>query len=143
MNPGKTSVLFLCVENSCRSQMAEGLLNHLAGDRFEAASAGTHPSSLNSMAVQVMREIGIDISAQRSKSVDEMLGRQFNYVITVCDAARTFCPSFPASIASHHWNLEDPAASGDTPEEQRKAFLDVRQKLQRLITNFIRDVRPS
>ena len=96
-----TRVLILCTGNSARSQMAEGLLRHDGGARFEVFSAGTQPSRVRAEAIAAMREIGIDISAQRSKSVDEFVGQPFDYVITVCDHAREHCPVFPASNA---WN---------------------------------------
>ncbi len=131
------SVLFLCSANSCRSQIAEGLLRHFAGNRFEALSAGTHPTELNPVAVKVMEEIGIDISAQYSKSVEGMLSREFDYVITVCDKAREFCPIFPGSAAALHWNLEDPAESQGNIEERKKAFVRVRDELKDLILKFI------
>src|SRR5579872_3565200 len=91
----KQRVLILCTGNSARSQMAEGWLRHLAGDRFEVASAGTHPSSVNPLAIEAMRERGIDISSHRSKSVQEFVSQPFDYVITVCDAAAEACPIFP------------------------------------------------
>jgi arsenate reductase len=133
----RISVLFLCSANSCRSQIAEGLLRHFAGDRFEAASAGTHPTSLNPLAVEGMKEIGVDISAQHSKSVNEMLSRKFDYVITVCDKARELCPVFPSYATNLHWDLEDPAEYKGTLEEQRTAFFQVREKLQDLILKFV------
>ncbi|HKR95819.1 MAG TPA: arsenate reductase ArsC, partial [Candidatus Angelobacter sp.] len=94
----KTKVLFLCTGNSARSQMAEGLLRHYAGDEYEVFSAGTNPVRLNPLAVQAMREIGIDISQQRSKNVTEFHGMDIPYVITVCDRAKESCPIFPGTI---------------------------------------------
>src|SRR2546428_2432231 len=88
-------VLFVCTGNRARSQMAEGLLRALAGDSFDVYSAGTMPSGLSDLTIGAMREIGIDVSAQRSKSVDEFAGQAFDYVITVCDSARQVCPTFP------------------------------------------------
>lgn len=131
------SVLFLCSGNSCRSQMAEGLLRHFGGDRFKAASAGIHPTSLNPTAVEIMSEIGIDISGQKSKSVNELLSGGFDYVITVCDKTREFCPIFPSSATTFHWNLEDPAEFKGTADAQREVFRGVREKLQDLILKFI------
>src|SRR5437867_12758765 len=106
----KKTVLFLCTGNSCRSQMAEGLLRHLAGDRFEAASAGTHPAGLNPGAVAVMQEIGIDISSHRSKRVDEYREARFEYVITVCDWDKEKCQIFHASSVYLLWILEGQVA---------------------------------
>lgn len=133
----KEKVLFLCTGNSARSQMAEGLLRHLAGERFEVYSAGTRPGAVRAEAVAVMRELGIDISGQRSKSVDEFLGRPFDFVITVCDHARETCPVFPGLARRIHWSLDDPAAaSGDEPE-RLAIFRRVRDELASLIREFI------
>jgi arsenate reductase (thioredoxin) len=134
----RISVLFLCSANSCRSQIAEGLLRHLGADRFDAESAGTHATSLNPMAVMIMEEIGIDISAQRSKPVDAVLPRKFDYVITVCDSARNSCPIPPAAGSVIHWNIEDPAEAPGTGTERREVFVRVRNKLEHLILEFIR-----
>jgi arsenate reductase (thioredoxin) len=133
----KYSVLFLCSANSCRSQIAEGLLRHFGEDRFEAASAGTHPTSLHPLAVAVMREIGIDISSHYSKSIDELSRFEFDYVITVCDKAREFCPIFPGATMMLHWNIDDPAAQTGSSEEQTDAFVQAREKLKDLIIKFI------
>lgn len=110
-------VLILCTGNSARSQMAEGLLRHDdGGGRFEVWSAGTHPGHVRPEAVEAMREVGIDISGQRSKSVDEFAGREFDYVITVCDHANENCPIFPGRTVRLHWSFDDPAAAeGDAP----------------------------
>ena len=122
--------------------MAEGLLRHMAGNRFEAASAGTYPTGLHPMAVKIMKEIGIDISTQQSKSVDSMISKNFDYIITVCDRARQSCPIFPASAVVLHWDLEDPAEVQGSEEVKRKAFLRVREQLTGLIKEFIkRDLR--
>ena len=131
------SVLFLCSANSCRSQIAEGILRHFGGNRFKALSAGSHPTELNPLAVEVMEEIGIDISGQRSKSVEEMLSQEFDYVITVCDKAREFCPIFPGSTTSLHWDIEDPAAVTGSSKEKKEAFTRVRDRLKALILQFI------
>src|SRR5436305_10415878 len=106
----KLRVLILCTGNSARSQMAEGLLRH-GGTRFEVESAGTQPSQVRDEAITVMRELGIDISTHRSKSVDEFAGQPFDYVITVCDQAREHCPVFPAATQRIHWSFDDPAAA--------------------------------
>ena len=133
----KKTVLFLCTGNSCRSQMAEGLLRHLAGDRFEVASAGTHPAGLNPGAVAVMQEIGIDISSHRSKRVDEYMDTRFDYVITVCDRAKETCPVFPAALSQLHWSFEDPAAAQGSAEERRAVFHRVRDEIAERIRRFI------
>src|SRR5512144_282557 len=99
-------VLILCMGNSARSQMAEGLLRSIAGDRFEVASAGVAPSHVRAEAIEAMKEIGIDISTHRSKSVDEFIGEGFDYVITVCDNANEQCPVFPGRTTRIHWSFE-------------------------------------
>src|SRR5918996_986710 len=106
----KQRVLILCTGNSARSQMAEGLLRHDAGARFEVESAGTKPGHIRPEAIAAMKEIGIDISAHRSKHVDEFAGQDFDYVLTVCDNANESCPVFPGMARQLHRNFEDPAA---------------------------------
>ncbi len=137
MTAPKRSVLFLCTENSCRSQMAEGLLRNRAGERFEVVSAGTMPSKVHPEAVRAMAEIGIDISQQRSKSVQEFLGRHFDAVITVCDRARESCPTFHDATVLLHWSLDDPAAAEGTLEERRAVFRRVRDELVLRIDEFL------
>jgi len=133
----KQNVLFLCTGNSCRSQMAEGLLRFLAGDRFEVVSAGTLPSGLNPDAVEAMREIGIDISGHRSKRLDKFLGQRFDYVITVCDRAKETCPVFPSTKSQGHWSFDDPAAVEGPPEERRAVFRRIRDEIADRIRSFI------
>jgi arsenate reductase (thioredoxin) len=125
----KQRVLILCTSNSARSQMAEGWLRALAGDRFEVFSAGTHPSVVNPVAIEVMAERDIDISEQRSKSVNEFLGQPFDFVITVCDQAAEACPIFPGPAERVHWSFPDPAAVTGTEEEKHNAFRSVRDSL--------------
>ncbi|HSA93819.1 MAG TPA: arsenate reductase ArsC [Terriglobales bacterium] len=125
----KPRVLFLCTGNSARSQMAEGLLRQLAGERFEVFSAGTHPVGLNPLAVEAMRELGVDISAQRSKNVREFVGQPMHYVITVCDHAREHCPVFPGAYKVLHWGLEDPAAVTGSQDEKLVVFRRVRDEV--------------
>jgi arsenate reductase len=129
-------VLILCTGNSARSQMAEGLLRHDAGNRFEVSSAGTKPSQVRAEAVAAMREVGIDISGQRSKSVDEFVGQAFNYVITVCDNAKETCPVFPATTKRIHWSMEDPAAAQGSEEERLAEFRRVRDQIRSLLRLF-------
>lgn len=131
-------ILFLCTGNSCRSQMAEGLLRHRAGDRFEAASAGTEPHAVHPLAVRVMEEIGVDISGHRSKSVKEFLNEEFDYIITVCDRARQTCPVFPGGMKRIHWSLEDPARAEGSEEEKLKVFRRTREELISRIEDFLR-----
>jgi arsenate reductase len=125
----KQRVLLLCTGNSARSQMAEGWLRELAGDRFEAFTAGTHPTAVNPLAIAVMAERGVDVSGQRSKSVNEFLDQPFDYVITVCDQAAEACPIFPGPAEHVHWSFPDPAAVTGTEEEKRDAFRSVRDTL--------------
>ena len=127
---GKPKVMFLCSGNSARSQMAEGWLRHLAGDRFDVVSAGTEPSSVNPLAVAVMRERGVDISAQTSKAVGQFLGDSFAYLITVCDNAREKCPIFPGAVKRIHWPLDDPAAAAGSDAERRAVFRRVRDEIE-------------
>jgi arsenate reductase len=121
-------VLFLCTGNSARSQMAEGCLRHLAGDLFEAFSAGTEPKGMNPLAVEAMRELGVDIAGHRSKKVDEFIGQKLEWVVTVCDHAREHCPFLPATH-SLHWSLEDPAAAQGTHTEKLAVFRKVRDQI--------------
>ena len=134
----KPRILFLCTGNSARSQMAEGLLHSMAGDRFEAESAGTHPAGLNPMAITAMQEIGIEVRHHRSKHVEEFVGQSFTYVITVCDRAKESCPVFPPAFKILHWSFEDPAAM---PLENRvEAFRRVRDEIAERIRQFLNEV---
>ena len=117
--------------------MAEGLLRKLGGDRFEAFSAGTMPSGLAEETADVMREIGIDVSGQRSKHVDEFAGEKFDYVITVCDSARQVCSVFPGGGARLHWSVEDPSDTYARAGSLLDAFRVARDDLQRRIERFI------
>lgn len=116
--------------------MAEGLLRHDAGDRFEVASAGVDPTQVRPLAIKAMNEIGIDISGHRSKSVDEFEGQNFDYVITVCDNANQQCPMFPGTTQRIHWSIEDPAAVVGSEEEQLKVFQRVRDELRDKLREF-------
>jgi len=116
--------------------MAEGLLRHDAGAAIKVFSAGTKPTQVRPEAVAVMREAGIDISGQRSKSVDEFEGQDFNYVITVCDNAKQSCPVFPAKTKRIHWSIEDPAAVQGSEEEILAAFRRIRDELRLRLQRF-------
>ena len=129
-------VLILCTGNSARSQMAEGLLRHDGGARFEVESAGVSPTAVRPEAVAVMRELGIDISAQRSKSVDEFAGRSFDYVITVCDNAREQCPVFPSATRRVHWSFDDPAAARGDEAARLSVFRRVRDEIRARLGEF-------
>ena len=130
-------VLILCTGNSARSQMAEGLLRHLANGGIEVESAGTAPSRVNPLAIEAMREIGIDISRHRSKSVEEFARQSFDVVITVCDNARESCPVFPGAPERIHWSYEDPAAVQGNHDEKLAAFRRVRNDLARRLQEFL------
>lgn len=129
-------VLILCTANSARSQMAEGLLRHDGGPAFAVCSAGHRPSSVRPEAVAVMREIGVDISAQRSKHVDEFAGQRFDYVITVCDQAKEVCPLFPGAPRRIHWSIADPAAVAAGAEQRLAAFRAARDQLRAALRRF-------
>ena len=132
-------VLILCTGNSARSQMAEGLLRHDAGRAYQAFSAGTKPSHVRPEAIAVMGEIGIDISGQRSKSVEEFAGQEIDYVITVCDNAKENCPLFPARTRRIHWSVEDPAAVGGPESARLETFRRIRDELRARLRGFASD----
>lgn len=129
-------VLILCTGNSARSQMAEGLLRHLAPDRFDVASAGVSPTQVRPEAISAMREIGIDISGHYSKSVDEFAGQEFDYVITVCDNANEQCPVFPGNTKRIHWSFDDPAKAGGEEEARLAIFRRVRDEILQRLQQF-------
>jgi arsenate reductase len=125
----KTKVLFLCTHNSARSQMAEGLLRHLAGDRFEVMSAGTEATFVRPEAISVMAELGIDISGQESETLDRYLDEPFDHVVTVCDDANEACPVFPGAKNRLHWSFKDPSRATGGDEERLGAFREVRDEI--------------
>src|ERR1041385_9420619 len=130
-------VLILCTGNSARSQMAEGLLRHLAGDAFEVLSAGVARTRVRPEAIEVMREIGIDISDHRSKSVDEFSGDKFDYVVTVCDNAKENCPVFPDKTKLVHWSFDDPAAAHGDETARLAVFRRVRDEIAQRLQIFV------
>jgi arsenate reductase len=127
-------VLFLCTHNSARSQMAEGLLRHLAGDRFEVMSAGTEATSVRPEAIEAMSEFGADISGQASKTLERYLGEPFDYVVTVCDDANEACPVFPGAENRLHWSLQDPSRAEGSEEQRLEVFRKVRDEIQTRIS---------
>jgi arsenate reductase len=133
----KTRILVLCTGNSARSQMGEGLFRDEGGGGYEVSSAGTKPSQVRPEAIAVMREIGIDISGNRSKSVDEFAGQAFDFVVTVCDSARDNCPVFPGATKRIHWSLEDPAAVEGPEDERLAAFRRIRDQLRERVKAFV------
>ncbi len=141
----KQNVLFLCTGNSCRSQMAEGLLRYLAGERFEALSAGLEPGNeVHPMAIQVMAEIGIDISSQQPKAVDVYLGKtMIHYLIIVCNKAQSTCPRIWPGLPNekrYYWPVNDPAEISGSIEEKLSFFRKVRDELQDKITSWLNEV---
>lgn len=123
-------VLIICTANSARSQMAEGWLRHLAGEPIEVASAGTHPSVVNPLAIAAMHERDIDISHHHSKHLNDLLDQQWDTVITVCDHAAENCPFFPGNVARLHWSFPDPAAVEGSEAEKLQAFRGVRDAIE-------------
>lgn len=142
MNDGPTRLLFLCTGNSCRSQMAEGLLRRMAGDRYESLSAGAKPSGyVHPLAVEAMRELGIDISEQTSKSIDEFLppnGTPPDVIVSVCSAAEKECPIFPGDVERMHWPFDDPADAEGSDAEKLPVFRRVRDEISARLQEFLK-----
>jgi len=134
----KKRILFLCTGNSARSQMAEGLMNVLGEGQWEVRSAGIFPSYVHPLAIRVMEEIGIDISQQTSKSMDQFLGEEFDDIITLCDHAAMACPHFPGQGNRIHWSFEDPASAIGTIEERLVVFRRVRDEIKAKIEDFLK-----
>ena len=130
-------VLFLCTHNSARSQMAEGLLRRLAGDRFEVASAGTEARGVNPLAVRAMADIGVDLRGHTSKTLDRFLGERWDYVITVCDNANESCPVFPGPVTRLHWSFDDPSAASGGDEQRLLVFRRVRDEIRARIEAWL------
>ena len=139
----KQKVLFVCTGNSCRSQIAEGLLNKMAAKYFEVYSAGSHPSRVHPNAISVMREINIDISNHTSNSVVEYLNTGIDIVITVCDNAKLACPIFPKKTTEIHWSIDDPFRGWDEDEEHLTNFRKARTELQGHIKKFLNEMELS
>ena len=134
----KKRVLFLCTHNSARSQMAEGFLRAMAGDRFEIASAGTEATRVHPLAMRVMAEAGVELRGHTSKPFDQFLEQPWDHVITVCDAANEACPMFPASAQRLHWSFEDPSAATGSQEQRLAVFRRVRDQIEGQITAWLR-----
>jgi arsenate reductase (thioredoxin) len=139
----KQRVLFLCTHNSARSQMAEGLLRAFGGDRFEAFSAGTEATHVRPLAIRAMAELGVDISDQRSKTLDRYLDQPFDTVITVCDQANEACPVFFGAKARLHWSFPDPSQATGTEEQQLAVYRQVRDALRERIEHELLELRPK
>lgn len=134
----KTRVLFLCTGNSARSQMAEAFLRKYAGDRFEVYSAGLEPKGINPYTIQVMEEVGVDMSGHTSKELKQYLGKvHFGYLITVCDNAEKNCPIFPGMGIRLHWGFEDPAAFEGTPQEKLAKFRQIRDQIDERVRSWL------
>ena len=129
-------VLFLCTANSCRSQMAEGIINHFSGDKIAAFSAGTQASFVNPMAIVAMKEIGIDISGQRSKNLSEFDGQSFDYVITLCGSANETCPLYIGGTKKTHIGFDDPANVTGTKEDVLREFRRVRDEMKERLKQY-------
>jgi arsenate reductase (thioredoxin) len=137
----KKRVLFLCTHNSCRSQMAEGLVNHFLGDRFEAFSAGTEATRVNPLAASVLLELGVDISHHRSKTLDEFAGDCFDYVITLCGDANEKCPLFFGGVQREHLGFDDPSRLPGSVEEVLPEYRRVRDEIRQRLTEFFAEER--
>ncbi len=138
MVPSKQRVLFLCTGNSCRSQIAEGFLQAMAGDRFAVFSAGSNPTgAVHPLAIRCMAEVGIDVSANRSEHVDAFADQPFDYVITVCDGARARCPRFSGDGRQLHWNFDDPAQATGSEESRLRVFRRVRDEIRHRLRRFL------
>ena len=133
----KTKVIFICTGNSCRSQMAEGLLRYMAGDRFEVFSAGSHPSHLHPASIIVMAELGIDISNHSADSIDEYLDKDIDIVISVCDNARQVCPVFPGDVQQIHWSIDDPFHGWGAEPSDLIPYRETRETLKDRLESFI------
>ncbi|MFO1488505.1 MAG: arsenate reductase ArsC [Verrucomicrobiota bacterium] len=133
----KPTILILCTGNSCRSHLAEGLLRSLAGDFLDVQSAGSKPAGyVHPLAIQVMREIGLDLSAHHSKHMNDFLSRPVETVITVCGNADQACPVFPGQLNRHHWGFDDPAHATGTDEEKLAVFRRVRDEIRRVFQAY-------
>jgi arsenate reductase len=133
----KQRVIFICTHNSARSQMAEGLLRHLAGERYEVFSAGTQSTRVNPLAIKAMAEKSIDISSHTSDHIDNYMGMEFDYVITVCDNANESCPYFPTNKTKWHWSFADPSAATGTEEEKLAKFREIRDQIEKRLQTLL------
>ena len=133
----KQRVLFLCTHNSARSQMAEGFLRSMAGDRFDVTSAGTDATGVHPLALLAMAEVGVDLSRHTSKTVETFLDRPWDYVITVCDSAQEACPVFPKKTGRLHWSFPDPSRAPGTEDERRDVFRRVRDQIRDQLADWI------
>ena len=136
--PKKDKIIFICTGNACRSQIAEGIMRHLAGDKFDVFSAGSHPTIVHPMVIEVMKEIGVDIASQTSDSISKFLNENINIVITVCDAADKVCPVFPGKVERIHWSIKDPFKGWGSDPDDLVNFRKTREDLTARIKNLIK-----
>ena len=134
----KKNIIFICTGNACRSQIAHGLLQNLAKDRFNVFSAGSHPSRVHLMSIKVMEEIGIDISHHKSDHIDEYLDKGIDIVITVCDNAKELCPVFPGNVERFHWSIDDPFRGWNYNENQLESFRKTRKEIKDRILDYLK-----
>ena len=138
-NMNKKKVIFICTGNACRSQMAEGILRSMNENSFEVFSAGSHPSKLHPASVVVMNEIGIDISHHKSESIDDYINSGIDIVITVCDNAQKFCPTFPGEVKQIHWSIDDPYHGWSANDEDLPPYRETRDELIRRIKKLLKN----
>jgi arsenate reductase (thioredoxin) len=139
MTAQKPKVLFLSTGNATRSQIAEGFLRTLTGDRFDIASAAVEPSTLNPLAIEVMKEAGVDISNQAPKTIAQSVKERFSYVVAICDTTKERSPIFPFTLHLSHWSIVDPNATDGLPEQRREVFRNVRDEIKGQVGQFIAD----
>ena len=134
----KKNIIFICTGNACRSQIAHGLIEHIAGDRFNVFSAGSHPSRVHPMSIKIMEEIGIDISHHTSDPIEDYFDKEIDIVITVCDNVNKLCPVFPGTIEKIHWSVDDPFKGWDYNENQIDSFRQTREEIRDRIIDFLK-----
>ena len=135
--PKKEKIIFICTGNACRSQIAEGIMRQLAGDKFDVFSAGSHPSLVHPMSIKVMKEIGINITSHTSDPISNFLSKNINIVVTVCDNADKVCPVFPGKVERIHWRIEDPFKGWSSNPDDLVNFILTRDELAERIKNFL------
>ena len=136
--PKKEKIIFICTGNACRSQIAEGVMRKLAGDKFDVFSAGSHPSLVHPMSIKVMKEIGIDITSHTSDPISKFLSKNINIVVTVCDNADKVCPVFPGKVERIHWSIKDPFRGWNSHPDDLVNFRKTREDLTARIKNLIK-----
>tara|TARA_B000000475_G_C15955049_1_gene430412 strand:+ start:50 stop:466 length:417 start_codon:yes stop_codon:yes gene_type:complete len=134
----KQKIIFICTGNACRSQIAEGLMRHLAHDKYEVYSAGSHPTKVHTAAIMVMNEVGIDISSHSSDPISLYLNEAIDFVVTVCDNANMACPVFPGKVDRLHWSVEDPFKGWDLDSDDLLNIRKTREDLTKRIKNFLK-----